>query len=49
MLVADQFGAARHFSVDQQVGNFLEFALIGNINYVIAAIMQVVSRTTDGA
>ncbi|MCY1225688.1 hypothetical protein D9M72_378910 [compost metagenome] len=48
-LVAGQFGDVRQLAVHQQVGDFLEFAGGGEVENVIAAVMQVVTGTANGA
>jgi hypothetical protein len=35
--------------VDQEVGDLLEFAVLGDVEDVVAAIVEVVSRAPDGA
>jgi len=35
--------------VHQQVGDFLEFALIGDVEDVVAAVVKVVAAAADGA
>ncbi|MNQ91019.1 hypothetical protein D3C85_1063830 [compost metagenome] len=48
-LVTSQFGDVRQLAVDQQVGDFLEFAAVGEVENVIATVVQVVTGAADGA
>ena len=48
-LVAGELGVAGQLAVYQQVGDFLEFAGGGEVEDVIAAVVQVVAGATDGA
>ena len=48
-LVAGELGAARELAVDEQEGDLLELALLGDLENVVAAVMQVVARAPDGA
>jgi len=42
-LVSREFAASGKFLVHQQVGNLLEFGLVGEVEDVIAAVVQVVA------
>jgi hypothetical protein len=48
-LVLPQFVAIRELLVDQQVGHFLELGLVGEVEDVVAAVVQVVAGAPDGA
>ncbi|MNF91437.1 hypothetical protein D3C84_740380 [compost metagenome] len=48
-LVASQFGDVGQLAVHQQVGDFFKFAAVGEVEDVIAAVMQVVAGAADGA
>ena len=47
--VSDQLGLIRQGAVDEEVGDFLELTGLGDIEDVVAAIMQVVSGAADRA
>jgi hypothetical protein len=47
--VAGQFGDVGQLAVYQQVSDFLELAAVGEIEHVIAAVMQVVAGAANGA
>ncbi len=49
LLVGGELILVRQFLVHQQVRDFLELALRGDIENVVAAIMQVVAGSADGA
>ncbi|KIU01597.1 hypothetical protein QU38_00815, partial [Staphylococcus aureus] len=49
LLVRDQLRRGRRAAMDEQVRDLLELAGLGEIENVIAAIMQVVAGTADGA
>ena len=44
-----EFVAVRKVSVDEQVGDLLEFAMRGEVHDVVAAVVQVVSAAADRA
>ncbi|MNI30060.1 hypothetical protein D3C73_838900 [compost metagenome] len=48
-LVRNQLGAGRQLAVHQQVGDFLELAGVGQVEDVVAAVMQVVATAADAA
>ncbi|MNS54969.1 hypothetical protein D3C72_877900 [compost metagenome] len=48
-LVGGQFGLGRQLAVHQQMGDFLEFAGIGDVQDVVAAIVQVIAAAAHGA
>ncbi len=48
-LVALQFAAVGQLAVHQQIGDFLEFAGIGHIQDVVAAVMQIVAGAAHRA
>ena len=48
-LVRNQFGRGRQLLMHQQVGDFLELTGVGDVQDVIAAIVQVVAGQADGA
>ena len=48
-LVAGQLGARRQLAVHQQVGDLLELAGLGDVEDVVAAIVQIVAGAADGA
>ena len=48
-LVAGELGGVRQLAVHQQVGDFLEFAAVGDVEDVVAAVVQVVAGAADGA
>ena len=48
-LVAGEFGDVRELAVDQEVRHFLELRLVGEIEDVVAAVVQVVAGAADRA
>jgi len=48
-LVLRQFRGAGQVLVNEQVGNFLELAVLRQVQDVVAAIVQVIARAPDGA
>mmetsp|Transcript_26303 Transcript_26303/g.62418 ORF Transcript_26303/g.62418 Transcript_26303/m.62418 type:complete len:241 (+) Transcript_26303:1497-2219(+) len=48
-LVGAQLGARGQLAVHQQVGDLLELADLGDVQDVVAAVMQVVAAAADGA
>jgi len=48
-LVGTQFGACGQLAVHQQVGDFFELADLGNVEDVVAPVVQVVARAAYGA
>jgi hypothetical protein len=48
-LVAGQFGDVGQLAVDEQVGDLLEFADVGDVEDVVAAVMEVVAGAPDRA
>ena len=48
-LVAGKFGARGKRTVDQKVGDLLELAGFGDVEDVVAAIVQVIAGASDGA
>jgi len=48
-LVARELGGVRQLLVDEQVGDLLELGLVGEIEDVVAAVVQVVAAAADGA
>ena len=48
-LVAAQLRSRGEFSVHQQVGDFLELALLRDVENIVAAIVQVIAAAPDGA
>ncbi|MOA47269.1 hypothetical protein D3C78_1698900 [compost metagenome] len=49
LLVAGEFGLVRQLAVYQQVGHFLEFGIGGQVQNVVAAVVQVVAAAANGA
>src|SRR4030065_263119 len=48
-LVGCEFGTGGQLLVHQQVSDFLELALLGDVEDVVAAVVQDVGRAPDGA
>ena len=48
-LVGCELGGGRQLAVHEQIGDFLEFGLVGEIEDVVAAVVQVVAGAPDGA
>src|SRR5258706_806493 len=48
-LVGGELGLGRQLAVYQQIGDFLEFAAIGDVENVVAAIVEVVAAAPDRA
>jgi hypothetical protein len=48
-LVPDELGGVRQLLVDEEVGDFLELGSIGEIEDVVAAVVQVVAGAADRA
>jgi len=48
-LVAAELGGVRQLAVDEQIGHFLEFAVLGEVEDVVAPVVQVVAAAADGA
>ena len=48
-LYAAQFRRVRQLAVHQQIGDLLEFARVGEVENVVAAIVQIVAGVADGA
>ncbi len=48
-LVSPQLGLARQLAVHQQVGHFLEFALVREVEDVVAAVVEIVAAAADCA
>src|SRR5690606_25702676 len=49
LLVCVQFGTIGEFAVNQQVGDFLEFAAVGDIENVVTAVVQIIARAAHRA
>ena len=49
LLVRGELGARRELLVHQQIGNLFELSLVGEIEDVVAAVVQVVAAAPDGA
>jgi hypothetical protein len=49
VLVAFQFRGGGQFAMHQQVGDFFKLAGVGDVEDVVAAIVQVVAGLADGA
>jgi hypothetical protein len=48
-LVTGELGRARQLAVHQQIGDFLEFALLGDVEDVVTPVVQVVAAAPDRA
>ncbi len=48
-LVGRKLGDGRQHAMDEEIGDFLEFAGLGDVENVVAAIMQVVAAAADRA
>ena len=48
-LVGGEFRAIRQLFVNQQMRDFFEFALGGDVEDVVAAVMQIIAGLADGA
>jgi len=42
-LIAAEFGPIRQLAMDQQIGDFLELAAVGDVENVVAAVVQIVA------
>ena len=48
-LVGGELRAVRQRAVDQQIGDLLELAALGDVEDVVAAVVQIVAGVADGA
>ena len=47
-LVCVEFRLGGELAMHQQMGDLLELTLVGDVEYVVATVMQIVAATADG-